>query len=470
MTTSSRKEVRGTNERWFRAPFAGIACTLVWAFLINAMAGVGAPEGQHMWTLSYVALSIAMPIMGLLSKLKPSVLSLKVVPVVMIAIGVVGTVGLYAADAFPALGALRLPAVVACSCALGWMYLQWALFFIRLDVRQSVLCLFTANIAGSLIKELAHVMPLAGTCMVAACMPVLSCVLCWWAMRLLPKHDEARHKRLESESPRGVWKIAAPVVVFSFVTAFLIGSFAGNQSSLSIGEFTAARAFEIAVSAMALIVVCVWRKPFNFAQLWRVILLVLAIDMVCAIALSQFGMLRCVESSVWDLLVLFAWLTVADFAKRTNESPSLVFGIGWPFYTLPFAAGTFASSFSPGSVSTAAIALLMLVLLITAMACLETRDQDTKQLFAEASEEAQAPTRPSDYDNIDDRCKQIAEQYSLTPRELDVMQLLCKGRTKAYIAETLFLTENTVRGHTKHLYTKLDVHSKQELLDLIGCA
>jgi DNA-binding NarL/FixJ family response regulator len=177
-----------------------------------------------------------------------------------------------------------------------------------------------------------------------------------------------------------------------------------------------------------------------------------------------------VESSVWDLLVLFAWLTVADFAKRTNESPSLVFGIGWPFYTLPFAAGTFASSFSPGSVSTAAIALLMLVLLITAMACLETRDQDTKQLFAEASEEAQAPTRPSDYDNIDDRCKQIAEQYSLTPRELDVMQLLCKGRTKAYIAETLFLTENTVRGHTKHLYTKLDVHSKQELLDLIGCA
>ena len=47
------------------------------------------------------------------------------------------------------------------------------------------------------------------------------------------------------------------------------------------------------------------------------------------------------------------------------------------------------------------------------------------------------------------------------------MMYLYRGRTKAYIAETLFLTENTVRGHAKHLYAKLDVHSRRELLDLI---
>ena len=42
------------------------------------------------------------------------------------------------------------------------------------------------------------------------------------------------------------------------------------------------------------------------------------------------------------------------------------------------------------------------------------------------------------------------------------MTYLYRGRTKAYIAETLFLTENTVRGHAK-----LDVHSRRDLLDLI---
>ncbi|WP_294414859.1 LuxR C-terminal-related transcriptional regulator [uncultured Senegalimassilia sp.] len=42
-----------------------------------------------------------------------------------------------------------------------------------------------------------------------------------------------------------------------------------------------------------------------------------------------------------------------------------------------------------------------------------------------------------------------------------------KGRTKSYIAETLYLTENTVRSHAKHLYTKLDVHNKQEFMDRV---
>ena len=49
-----------------------------------------------------------------------------------------------------------------------------------------------------------------------------------------------------------------------------------------------------------------------------------------------------------------------------------------------------------------------------------------------------------------------------------VLQLLCKGRSKSYIAESLFISENTVRSHSKHIYAKLDVHSKQEILDLIA--
>ena len=45
--------------------------------------------------------------------------------------------------------------------------------------------------------------------------------------------------------------------------------------------------------------------------------------------------------------------------------------------------------------------------------------------------------------------------------------MLCRGRSKAYIAETLFITENTVKGHARRLYAKLNVHSKKELQQLI---
>ena len=66
------------------------------------------------------------------------------------------------------------------------------------------------------------------------------------------------------------------------------------------------------------------------------------------------------------------------------------------------------------------------------------------------------------------RCDAVAERYGLSKRELETMQLVCKGRSKRYIAEQLALSENTVRGYAKTLYAKLDVHSRQELLDLLG--
>ena len=47
------------------------------------------------------------------------------------------------------------------------------------------------------------------------------------------------------------------------------------------------------------------------------------------------------------------------------------------------------------------------------------------------------------------------------------MVLLARGRTKAHIAKTLYVTENTVRSHVRNIYAKLGVHTRQELIDLI---
>jgi DNA-binding NarL/FixJ family response regulator len=47
------------------------------------------------------------------------------------------------------------------------------------------------------------------------------------------------------------------------------------------------------------------------------------------------------------------------------------------------------------------------------------------------------------------------------------MELIVRGDTVARIAEKLNVSENTVRTHAKRIYTTLDVHSKQELHDLV---
>ena len=71
-------------------------------------------------------------------------------------------------------------------------------------------------------------------------------------------------------------------------------------------------------------------------------------------------------------------------------------------------------------------------------------------------------------DALQSACDGAASAYGLTAREAEVLLLLCQGRTRAYIAETLYLSENTVRGHTQHIYTKLDVHTKTELQRKLG--
>ncbi len=58
-------------------------------------------------------------------------------------------------------------------------------------------------------------------------------------------------------------------------------------------------------------------------------------------------------------------------------------------------------------------------------------------------------------------------RYGLSPRECDVLNLLVRGRTRAYISKMLYISDNTTRTHMRNIYRKLDVHSHQELLDLI---
>lgn len=65
-------------------------------------------------------------------------------------------------------------------------------------------------------------------------------------------------------------------------------------------------------------------------------------------------------------------------------------------------------------------------------------------------------------------CEEARDTYRLTNREYEVLTYLAQGRSKRYIAEVLSLSENTVGKYTKSLYTKLDVHSVQELLTLLG--
>jgi LuxR family maltose regulon positive regulatory protein len=49
---------------------------------------------------------------------------------------------------------------------------------------------------------------------------------------------------------------------------------------------------------------------------------------------------------------------------------------------------------------------------------------------------------------------------SLTPREIEVLELLATNKTVPEIAENLVLSANTVRTNEKHIYDKLEVNRR----------
>ena len=54
--------------------------------------------------------------------------------------------------------------------------------------------------------------------------------------------------------------------------------------------------------------------------------------------------------------------------------------------------------------------------------------------------------------------KPMVEQ--LTPREQEILQLLAAGMTYAQIADKLTITNNTLKTHIKHIYSKLNAHNR----------
>ena len=63
-------------------------------------------------------------------------------------------------------------------------------------------------------------------------------------------------------------------------------------------------------------------------------------------------------------------------------------------------------------------------------------------------------------------CELLQKKFGLSDRETEIAFLLARGYSRPYIREKLFISKNTVATHIRHIYGKLGIHSKEELIDL----
>jgi len=71
---------------------------------------------------------------------------------------------------------------------------------------------------------------------------------------------------------------------------------------------------------------------------------------------------------------------------------------------------------------------------------------------------------PSGKPSIDYVIAKLAKEHKLTPRQLEILELILKGHSNKEIAQKLFISNNTVKTHIHHLYEKLNVKNRMEII------
>lgn len=393
---------------------------------------------------------------------------------------------------------------VVTEIGMAWLFVRWGVFLSKLSLHETVGCVFGAHVVGCAVKLLLYYVPAQMVAIPVAVLPLVSILALHRASLRIsslntglstdagPDSGEtyAAGKRVISPagdgsgssetyatgrtgtSPIGdvwctgaqgswgpLWKVAAFIVVWRFI--FCLTRVEGISISLS----TVCCLAEIAVALLILYMLLVRSGSFTFQQVWSIFLVLLGMALLFTAKENLAGVGASILAAAGSLLVMFIWLVFADISHHSTLHPFFVFGVARIAYEVP----SLLASTVPGLGDMQAAGMFyncaaLFSLLAFSVLFFDLRDPTLALMFSDFQKH-EGEASP---DALQSACDTAAAAYGLTAREAEVLLLLCQGRTRAYIAETLYLSENTVRGHTQHIYTKLDVHTKTELQRKLG--
>lgn len=178
---------------------------------------------------------------------------------------------------------------------------------------------------------------------------------------------------------------------------------------------------------------------------------------------------------VFSLVSLLMLPTCVEEARKNNMNPLVVYGIfaGCVHFMFAIATALGVQLYSQESFGAATLSVCVLLIFYVLTMTYTTISKRGHRGIPSTDPTASHKGSQTENAPIDETalwCKTIAADRKLTARETDVFILLARGRDVPNIAKQLYVSENTVRSHSKKLYAKLGVHSKQEMLDLIDRA
>lgn len=260
--------------------------------------------------------------------------------------------------------------------------------------------------------------------------------------------------------------LCAYVLLHALALGLLMCAFVEGSSgtlprlSVSVGLLAAGALATVARSALG--------APRGLSLLTRGCLLLLIVGSSALLLAPESGLsFGCLSCGVGLLLFLIARMSL-DLREAFSLSPWMLAAIA-ALFAAGMAAGAgiglllFAAEMLPAAVLPVTLGCMLVVAAVSVFGLSSERvwvARDLSRLDLPAQPEARRALWR-------EACQAVAADAGLTPRETDVFMLMAKGRNSAVIEKELYISGHTVKTHTLSIYRKLDVHSLQQLIDLV---
>ena len=314
----------------------------------------------------------------------------------------------------------------------------------------------------------------------AALIPFLECWCLYRCSTVLVDKLEFAAITLKVRKTPFALRLCAPSLLFGFALGavrtqaiadmHLVGGLGTQVVCIGAAALTAC--------ALMIAVMLTQRQHINFMFLPLLPLISIARVAVYFIAdatpFTTFALLLC-----YLLFEGTMWVSYADITQRFRLTSFVVFGFGRGALALGALIGMTASLAIPAldsATNPANTLIVVFACIIFGFGALPRGSELRALIVGESDnpagemlrgrEHAESPekTRAGRFKR---KCELVANRYLLSKKETEVLFLLAKGRNAAYIQEQLYISEGTARTHMRHIYKKLDIHTQQELMDLV---
>ncbi len=198
---------------------------------------------------------------------------------------------------------------------------------------------------------------------------------------------------------------------------------------------------------------------FLIAGLWCI-----AVGTVSAIVVAAV-----MANAGYVLFTIFLDGLLCDACRRFDLHPYRVFGLMNVGIQVGYGVGAIAGGrLILGDDFATALWMFTIACLLVIVFLVFMTDRDYRSSWGTAELEEGRPSIVDFYGSLSETCSAVAQQYGLSRREEEVLVLLAQRKTSSEIEAELFISNSTVKSHSKSIYKKLGIHKREELLELVG--